>query len=157
VSQLIGRTVHIDIADLSADYMGHICVDDIVESGNRVVPVVSQGKGTNKKLPGTSMMQTTGALPEEARLLANTPQSVQSANDRAFRAAGRGGGSRRRVRRIGPPGSHVAGRRAWRPAATRSSGTAATSRVAGWRPECNFVRMRIDGAVVDTRKMMLLK
>src|SRR5262249_46968222 len=67
VSHLIGRTVHIDIADLSADPMGHICVDDIIESGNRVTTSIVQGKGSNKRARGASM-QTQANLPTEARL-----------------------------------------------------------------------------------------
>jgi Glycosyl hydrolases family 32 N-terminal domain/FlgD Ig-like domain len=156
VSQLIGRTVHIDIADLSADYMGHICVDDIVESGNRVVPVVSQGKGTNKKLPGTSMMQTTGALPEEARLLANTPNPFNPRTTVHFELPAAAvvrvdvyDASGRLVRTL-LDGARAPGRHSLEWDGSDQSGRGVASGV-------YFVRMRIDGAVVDTRKMMLLK
>jgi predicted GH43/DUF377 family glycosyl hydrolase len=158
VSHLIGRTVHIDIADLSTDVMGHICVDDIVESGNRLTTAVVQGKGSNKQARGTSPQQAqmTGNVPTEPRLLANTPNPFNPRTTVHFElpaaatirvdvydAAGR-------LVRTLLDGTRSAGRHALAWDGSDASGRGVASGV-------YFVRLRMDGAVVDTRKIMLLK
>jgi flagellar hook assembly protein FlgD len=154
VSPLIGRTVHIEIADLSTDYMGHICVDDIAESGNRITATVAQGKGTNKKARGTTMMSMELAGP--ARFLANTPNPFNPRTTVHFElpasAAVRvdvydAAGS---LIRTLFDGARAAGRHSLEWDGTDQSGRGVASGL-------YFARLRIDGAVVDTHKMMLLK
>jgi hypothetical protein len=154
VSQLIGRTVHIEIADLSADYFGHICVDDIIESGNRVTTPVGQAKGSNKKARGIAQQVIT--LPDQARLLANTPNPFNPRTTVRFElplaAAVRVDvydASGRLIRTLfegtRAPGTHTLD---WD--GTDHAGRGVASGV-------YFARLRVDGAVVDTHKLMLLK
>ena len=155
VSNLIGRTVHIEIADLSSGPMGHICVDDIIESGIRVTPI--QGKGTNRKVPGTAMpMKTTRDLPTQTRLLANTPNPFNPRTTVHFELSAAAAvrvdvydASGRLVRTL-LDGARAPGRHSLEWDGSDRAGHSVASGV-------YFVRMRIDGAVVDTRKMMLVK
>jgi hypothetical protein len=154
VSNLIGRTVHIEIADLSSDYFGHICVDDIVESGNRLTALPGLANGSNKRVRGSSM--STMALPQAARLLANTPNPFNPRTSVRFELPAAAvvrvdvydaAGALIRTLLDGArgPGTHTL---EW-------DGTDQGGR--GVASGMYFTRLRVDGAVVDTRKMMLLK
>jgi predicted GH43/DUF377 family glycosyl hydrolase len=154
VSQLIGRTVYIEIADLSTQYFGHICVDDIAESGNRIAWSPGVGRGTNKKTRG-GLVQSM-ALPERARLLANVPNPFNPRTTIRFElpvastvrldiydAAGA-------LVRTLLDGARGPGQHALEWDGTDRSGRGAASGI-------YFARLGVDGAVVDTHKLMLLK
>jgi len=155
VSQLIGRTVYLEIADLSSAPFGHICVDDIMESGNRINPLPGLGRGTNKKSRGT-VDQSIVALPPTARLLANTPNpfnprttvhfelpTAATVRVDVYDAAGR-------LVRTLLDGARAPGRHSLAWDGDDHAGRGVASGV-------YFVRLRVDGAVVDTRKMLLIK
>ncbi len=154
VSDLIGRTVHIEIADLSTDTFGHVCVDDIMESGNRLNLVPGLGKGNNKKSRGIS--HDTIVLPSRAQLLANTPNPFNPRTTVRFElptaAAVRVDvydASGALVRTL-LDGNRAPGRHALEWDGTDHAGRGVASGI-------YFARLRVDGAIVDTRKMMLLK
>lgn len=154
VSPLIGRTVHIDIADLSGAPFGHICVDDIVESGNRLTPYPGLAHGSNKKKPGALARSMT--LPGTPRLLANVPNPFNPRTTLRFELPlaatvrvdvynASGALVRTLLNGARGPGQHVL---EWD--GTDNGGRGVASGL-------YFARLRVDGAVVDTRKMMLLK
>jgi predicted GH43/DUF377 family glycosyl hydrolase len=158
VSSLIGRSVYVEIADLSTEYFGHICVDDIVESPQIVGAGPSgNGGGTNKKrvqgvdAPGAG---ATGAA--RARLLPNSPNPFNPATTIGFEIpfAARtslsvydaaGARVRTLVSDTRAAGAH---RVAW------------DGRDDAGRPAASglyFARLSVNGAVVDTIKLTLLK
>ncbi len=155
VSQLIGRTVHIDIADLSADYFGHICVDDIIESGNLLTALPGLAPGNNKRARGTSQL-TIGGTPGHAQLLANTPNPFNPSTTLHFElptaAAVRVdvyNASGTLIRTL-LDGARAPGRHALEWDGTDHSGRGVASGV-------YFARLSVEGAVVNTRKLMLIK
>ena len=154
VSKLIGRTVYIEIADLADD--GHICVDDIAESGSRITSNQGTGSGDNKR--SRALTPTAGtSLPSRARLEANVPNPFNPRTSIRFELPG--GASRVRVDvydatgallrtlldEARGPGSHAV---EWD--GTDRSGHAVASGI-------YFTRLTVNGALVDTRKIMLLK
>ncbi|HET6349516.1 MAG TPA: FlgD immunoglobulin-like domain containing protein [Candidatus Krumholzibacteria bacterium] len=157
VSSLIGRTVYIEIGDLATGTFGHICADDIVESGNRLVPNSGIANGNNKKVRGADSSQFAApAVPTQPRLLDNIPNpfnprtsvrfelpGVAQVRVEIYNAAGV------RVRTL-INGAHPAGIHAAEWDGTDDAGHGVSSGV-------YFVRLQIDGSVVDTRKIMLLK
>lgn len=149
VRNLIGKTVHIDIADLSSATMGHINVDDIVESGSNVGDAVGEGKSKSR-----SHMAPSARTGYVTALGQNVPNPFNPATTIPFELA-REAQVRLEIFDVGgrhvdtlvdhrlPAGVHSA---AWNPKArTRvSSGV-------------YFYRLRVDGKVVQTRKMVLVE
>jgi hypothetical protein len=156
VSDLIGRTVYIEIADLSTEYFGHICVDDIVETGNRLETSSGPGGGgSNKKSRGTPV-EMPASVPQAARLMANTPNPFNPRTTLRFElpASARArlelydaGGAlvRTLLDETRGPGIHQV---EWDGADRFGRGVASG---------VYFARFQVNGALVDTRKMLLLK
>ncbi len=161
-----GRTVYLEIADLSTDVFGHICVDDINESPDVVEDGsggYASGTGTGRAhdRPGStggnnapSIMQ--GALPTVARLFPNIPNPFnpttrivfeipQSATVRLDIFDARGA----RVRAL-VDATRSAGRYSEQWDGRDSNGSGVPSGV-------YFCRLEVDGRVIDTHKMALLK
>lgn len=155
-----GRQAYIRIADLSTT--GHVCADDVVES----YEVVNAGgnsdgaSGGAKNRPGTA--GTVQAAPDAregaqpARLLANAPNPFNPVTSIAYELARVGrvrldvfDATGARVRTlVDAPRAAGTHRASW--TGTDDAGRAVSSGV-------YFYRLAIDGAVVDTRKMVLLK
>jgi predicted GH43/DUF377 family glycosyl hydrolase len=156
VSGLIGRSVYIEIADLATGTFGHICVDDILESGNRVTPTTGgTGQGTGKKHTGQNLSQDAKA-PAVARLVGNTPNPFNPRTTIRFELPGTararvdmydaaGALVRTLIDETRGPGAHTVD---WD--GTDRFGRSVASGV-------YFARFQADGVLVDTRKMMLLK
>ncbi|HKW14149.1 MAG TPA: FlgD immunoglobulin-like domain containing protein [Candidatus Krumholzibacteria bacterium] len=154
VSHLMGRTVQIEIADLSTE--SHVCVDDIIESGNRVSTTVIQGKGLNRRTRGNASLLTTALPGGPTRFLANTPNPFNPRTTVQFQLASAAtvrvdvyDASGRLIRTL-LDGARPAGRHSLEWDGTDHAGRGVASGV-------YFARLRVDGAVMDTRKMMLLK
>jgi hypothetical protein len=152
----IGRSVYIEIADLSQDSFGHICVDDIVESGAIVGTSGGGGLGTNKKKPGAGSAPVAQGTAGPARLLPNTPNPFNPRTTIAYELPSparvridvfSAGGVRVRtlVDEPRPAGTHAV---EW-DGRNEDGGVAASG--------VYFARLTIDGAVVETRKLALLK
>jgi hypothetical protein len=158
---LIGRSVYIEIADLST--VGHVCADEITES-YEVIGTGSgsgEGSGGHRQRPGASapaqeLAVESGAAAGLARLMANTPNPFNPVTSIAFeipRAArvkldvfdATGARVRTLVDGIRDAGMH---REPWN--GTDASGHAVSSGV-------YFYRLTVDGITIDTRKMVLLK
>jgi predicted GH43/DUF377 family glycosyl hydrolase len=157
--ELLGRSVYIEIADLST--VGHVCVDEIVESYD----VIGAGSGNSeggggRHQPGANApTQSLGAVPDDtqpARLLANTPNPFNPTTSIAFeipRAArvrldifdATGARVRTLVDETRTAGLH---HEVW--TGIDASGRAVSSGV-------YFYRLTVDGVAIDTRKMVLLK
>jgi hypothetical protein len=146
----VGRTVYIEIADLSTAAFGHVCVDDIIESYDVVTGDV-KGDGHTPRRPNW-------AAPEgpATRLLANTPNPFNPSTTVRYEIARE---SNVRVDVFDARGGHVrtlvderqqAGAYAVEWNATDHLGQSLASGV-------YFYRLAVDGHVVDTRKMALLK
>ncbi|HEX6791708.1 MAG TPA: FlgD immunoglobulin-like domain containing protein [Candidatus Krumholzibacteria bacterium] len=154
VSNLIGRTVYIEIADLSTASFGHICVDDIFESGNRVSWSAGTGKGGNKRSRGVPM--ATDVAPHAARMLANTPNPFNPRTTLRFELPS---AARARIDVYDAAGTLV------RTVLDESRGAGAHSvewdgadgAGRGVSSGIYFARFIVNGALVDTRKLMLLK
>ena len=152
---LAGRVVYIEIADLATGAFGHICVDDIVESGTRLGSPNGDGQSA-KKTRGGSNLSMQQAAPTSARLLANTPNPF---NPRTLVRFELPTGSRVRVEMFDARGALVRTLLD----ETRGAGVHAiewdgTDRLgAGVASGVYFARLQVDGALVETRKMMLLK
>ncbi len=156
-----GRNAYIEIADLSTASFGHICVDDIIESyevpngdtgGNG-----GGGSGQTKTRPGggASPVQEM-AQAGSPRLHANVPNPFNPATTIVFDLPGTaavrveifdasGGRVRTLVNENRSPGTH---RETWH--GTDENGDIVPSGV-------YFYRLMVNGTVVDTRKMVLLK
>jgi hypothetical protein len=157
LTDLAGRVAYIEIADLSTGYFGHICVDDIVESGVRLTTTTGEGQGSGKKTRGG--VQTSAAAPNSAgpaRLLANTPNPFNPRTQVRFEIPAE---SRVRVEMFDARGALVRtlldemrgpGRHAVEWDGTDRLGAGVASGV-------YFARLQVNGALVETRKMMLLK
>jgi hypothetical protein len=155
VLSLIGRSVHIEIADLSSASFGHICVDDIAESDRLVTPPsTGNPRGTHKERP--AVFSSSRLLPGQARLLANVPNPFNPRTSVRFELPAAtvvrvdvydASGALIRTLLDGTrgPGQHTL---EW-------DGTDQAGR--GVASGIYFARLRIDGHVVDTHKMMLLK
>ena len=156
----VGKTVYIEIADLSSDVFGHINVDDITESWVRLSdpPAEEEGNGTGnekdtKGLGSTSGMATT---PKKSSLQQNTPNPFNPITTIGFELAEPGhvrleifDVSGRRVRTLVNK-AVGAGTRSVKWDGRDVTGLAARSGV-------YFYRLSVDGSVVATRKMVLLK
>ena len=157
VTSHIGRSVYVEIADISAAPFGHICVDDIIESGDVVLPG-NGGTGRSKLIPGTEAQSTespsAGAF--ATRLLPNTPNPFNPSTTIAYELAR---DSHARLDVFDARGAHLR---------TLSDGF---ERAGLHRVEWNgtdlrdtplasgvyFYRLTVDGRAVETRKMALLK
>lgn len=152
VSSMIGRSVQIEIGDLSDAYFGHICVDDIIESGVRLTLSGEGGKGGGKKSRGVA----TPDAPARTRLLANAPNPFNPATTIRFDLAAPG---RARVDVYDAAGALVRTlideTRAGGSHAIEWDGTDRAGR--GVASGVYFARLRVDGVLVDTHKLMLLK
>jgi hypothetical protein len=157
VSGLVGRTVYIEIADLSTT--GHICVDDIAESGNRLTVGTGGGRGTGKRSRGEIEQALARAAQDPAsrtRLLANTPNPFNPRTTVRFELAA---AARARIDIYAANGELV---RTLEDAA-RGPGVHAVDwdgadrSGRGVASGVYFARLVVDGALVDTRKLMLLK
>ncbi|HEU4366156.1 MAG TPA: family 43 glycosylhydrolase [Candidatus Krumholzibacteria bacterium] len=153
-----GRSVQIEIADLSA--VGHVCVDEIEESfqvgGGGGGGGDGSGSGRTKDRPGFGEAPGQDAVAGPARLHANVPNPFNPATSIAFELPRAGrvrldifDATGARVRTL-VDGTRVAGlhREPW--TGTDDGGKAVSSGV-------YFYRLVVDGAAVDTRKMVLLK
>jgi hypothetical protein len=154
-----GRGVYIEITDLSTATFGHICVDDIVESGDllsRGGGSGSGGSGKRDKSNPVDALEPDAGSPARPRLLANTPNPFNPSTTVAFEIPF--------PARVGLQVFNAAG------ACVRT--LVAGARPAGsqdveWdgrddagRPVASgvyFARLAVDGVVVDTRKLALLK
>jgi hypothetical protein len=155
------ENVYIQIADLSTAAFGHINCDDIVESADVVGEGGNQSsEGTGRNDKSISGVQTTdenrGASTAFARLRQNSPNPFNPTTTISYDLPHRGhvvieifdvnGAMLRRLfDGIQPTGSY---RATWN--GQDSSGNALVSGV-------YFCRLTFEGAVVDTRKMILLK
>lgn len=152
VELLSGRSVYIEIGDLSTAFFGHICVDDIQESGERLDWSPITGKGGGKKSRDVAAFATPG----RSRLLANTPNPFNPSTTVRFELRSP---SRVRIDMYDATGSLV------RTLVDESRGTG--THAVEWdgidrtgRPVASgvyFARFQVEGALADTRKMMLLK
>jgi hypothetical protein len=157
LSPHIGRSVYLEIADLSTAPFGHLCVDDIIESGNVILPGVG-GSGRTKSVPGQHAQPTdaAGADRYATRLLPNTPNpfnpvttiGYEIANDASVRVDvfdARGAHIRTWVEGRERAGRHDV---AWDGTDVRGAPVASG---------VYFYRLTVDGRAVATRKMALLK
>ncbi len=147
----IGRSVYIEIADMTSAPFGHICVDDIVESPDVILTGLG-GSGRSKHTPGTNGE----AAEQPSRLFANTPNPFNPSTFIAFELGreaharievfdARGARIRTLVDGRRPLGTH---RASW-------DGTGAENRPLA--SGVYFYRLIVDGRAVETRKMVLLK
>jgi hypothetical protein len=151
----IGRSVYIEIADMSTAPFGHICVDDIIESGDVILPG-NGGTGRSKKTP---QAPATVPAPDDGprtRLLPNSPNPFNPSTTIAYELAH---DARARIDVFDARGAHVrtlidetarAGRH-------RVSWNGIDGRGVAVASGIYFYRLSIDGRVFETRKMALLK
>jgi hypothetical protein len=148
----VGKTVYIEIADLSSAPFGHINVDDIVES-DEVVENGGDGTGSVKDRPGRENVSSVTPL---GSLFQNTPNPFNPTTKIAFQLLGAGHvrieifnvtGARVRTLVDGPraAGTHHV---IWM--AENDSGKRVKSGI-------YFYRLTVNGAPLATRKMVLLK
>jgi predicted GH43/DUF377 family glycosyl hydrolase len=154
VSPMLGRSVYIEIGDLATGDFGHICVDDIQESGNRLVYGTGTGatKGNGKKSRGVQRY----AYIAQTRLLANAPNPFNPTTTVRFEL---GGTSLVRIDLYDASGALVQ-------TLVNESREAGTHGIE-WngddrfgRPVASgvyFARLQVNGTLVDTHKMLLLK
>jgi hypothetical protein len=156
------QRVYVEIADLSVGAFGHICVDEIVESydvydGGNYTPPDGNGSGHTRKRPAadekgapvsaqSSIAQLHGNVPNPfnpvTAIVYELPSTARVQID-IFDATGA------RIRTLLDERRDAGLHRAeWN--GTDSRGTRSPSGV-------YFYRLRIDGTVLDTRKMVLLK
>jgi hypothetical protein len=159
VRPYVGQSVYIEIADLSTGPFGHICVDDINESGSIV-----NGSGNNTSsrrkpheptIEGAALAPSV-EVPMQTRLRPNVPNPFNPSTLITYDIAREGSvrlevfdARGARVRRLHegtrPAGVH---RVTWD--ARDEGGNTVPSGV-------YFYRLIVDGRVVETRKMALLK
>jgi hypothetical protein len=146
-----GTTAYIEIADISTAAFGHVCVDDIIESTDVVLP----GGGGTGKTPRKPEVEILAAA-RGARLFANTPNpfnpsttiGYQIGDDASVRVDvfdARGAHVRTLVDEHQRAGTHSVG---WD--GTGQRGESLASGV-------YFYRLTVSGRVIETRKMALLK
>jgi hypothetical protein len=153
----IGRSVYLEIADLSTAPFGHICVDDIIESGD-VILSGEGGTGRSKSIPevGAQTTETWEAERLATRLLPNTPNPFnptttiryEIASDASVRVDvfdARGAHIRTLVEGRDRAGQHDV---VWDGTDVRGAPVASG---------VYFCRLVVDGRAVETRKMALLK
>ncbi len=157
LTPFIGRSVYIEIADKSTAPFGHICVDDIEESGNAVLPGTG-GNGRTKHKPEDTARDTVAPTSASyvTRLLPNVPNPFNPTTAIAYELAQSG---RARVDVFDARGAHIrtlvdrplqagAHRIEWNGTDTHG------------RPVASglyFYRLALDGRAIETRKMVLLK
>jgi hypothetical protein len=152
----IGKSVYLEIADMSAGAFGHICVDDIVESGD-VLLSGDGGTGGSKQVPSSRSQAAAHARVEPTtRLLPNSPNPFNPSTTIGYQLAR---DSHVRVDVFDARGAHIrtlvdgredagAHRVAWNGTDGRESPLASG---------VYFYRLTVDGRAVATRKMALLK
>lgn len=149
-----GKSVYVEVADFSVEPFGHINVDDIVESDAVLTSEHTAAGGEWKKRPVANLAPAAARF--TTRLLQNNPNPFNPTTSIAFELAHAG---RARLDIFDARGAHVrtlvdasreAGphRAVW--TGQDQDGRAAPSGV-------YFYRLTLDGRVVDTRKMVLLK
>jgi len=150
VRDLIGTTVYIEIADLSSAPMGHINVDDIIESSINVSG--DTGTGANKS---RSKFANTAPNDNVTALRQNTPNPFNPSTTIPFELA--------REAHVRLVVFDVSGRRV--DTLVDSRLTPGTHRVV-WngpspqgavRSGVYFYRLSVDGNIVQTRKMVLVE
>ena len=153
----IGRSVYIEIADMATGPFGHICVDDIVEASDVILPGTG-GTGRSKVVPGAAM-RGVSANPQAqvaTRLFPNTPNPFNPATSIAYDLAE---DAHARVDVFDARGAHIR-------TLVNESQHAGSQRVA-WNGDDRrgatlasgvyFYRLTVNGRVIETRKMALLK
>lgn len=152
VSQMHGRTVYIEIADLATGPFGHVCADDILESDQVIITDPGTGKGGRQSRETSLQTRVAG----HTRLHANTPNPFNPTTTIHFELAGE---SLVRIEMYNATGALVrtlvdgargAGKHAVDWDGTDRTGAAVASGV-------YFARLVVNGALADTRKLMLLK
>ena len=153
----IGKSVYIEISDMSTAPFGHICVDDIVESGDAILPGYG-GTGRSKLVPGVrgAAAETPAESKHATRLYPNSPNPFNPSTSIAFELASdaharidvfdaRGAHMRTLLDESARAGMH---RVTWN--GTDARGGVLASGV-------YFYRFTVDGRTIETRKMALLK
>jgi hypothetical protein len=153
ISPYMGRTVYLEIADLSA--AGHICVDEIRELGNPLVGSTGTARGTGKKNHDGSAQQVFTPV-SQARLLGNVPNPFNPQTRIRYELPA---SARARIDVYNAAGSLVRTlldehRGAGSHAVEWDGDDAFGNRVASG---VYFARLRMNGDLVDTRKMLLIK
>ena len=163
VRPYLGRKAYIEIADLSTT--AHICADEIIESyevfGSGSGSTEGKGDGRTRDRPGLESaseqpVTTNDEAAGPARLLANSPNPFNPVTTIAFELPRSArvtldvfNATGARVRGL-VDGSRAAGRYHIPWTGTDDAGKTVSSGV-------YFYRLVVDGAVIDTRKMVLLK
>jgi hypothetical protein len=146
----VGRTCYIEVADLSTAVMGHINVDDIIESGSNVSDEVGDGNSKAR-----SRLNPTAQRGFVTHLGQNTPNPFNPSTTIPFELATEA--------RVQLAVFDVAGRRVQTLVDTRlAPGThrvewSGPAQAGAARSGVYFYRLRVDGRVVETRKMVLVE
>ena len=153
----LGRSVYIEIADLSTAPFGHICVDDIIESGDVILPGTG-GSGRSRLVPMTRAAATAPSSPNvhQTRLLPNTPNPFNPSTSIGYEIAR---DSRARIDVFDTRGAHIRTLvdAAQAAGAHRVEWNGTDERNAPLASGVYFYRLFVDGHAVETRKMTLLK
>ena len=153
---LTGRSVYVEVADLSTATFGHVNVDDIVESNAVVGPPLGDGSGTSKKRRFAPSEQVLPAAPAAPSLGQNRPNPFNPTTVIAYETPRAGMARidiydadgalvRRLVDGVVSAGAHT----------TSWDGTDAHGRRVA--SGVYFYRYVFDGEVVRTRKMTVVK
>jgi len=157
ISPYKGRSVYIEISDISSAAMGHINCDDIRESMNILNPNNGGGNGTGKKKPGgISGKVESVQIPDLPRLFQNYPNPFNPSTTISYYTPQKsrvvleifdvlGRSIARLVSKEQGPGTHYL---TW-------DGTGAR----GERQPSGifFYRLNVDGKVIAVKKMALLR
>jgi FlgD Ig-like domain len=153
----IGKSVYLEIADLSTAPFGHICVDDIIESGD-VIMAGNGGTGRTKLIPDEVAVVAAEPVAGRysTRLLPNVPNPFNPSTTIAYEIAN---DANVRVDVFDARGAHIRTLVEDRTRAGRHDTTWNGTDVRG-APVASgvyFYRLMVDGRAVETRKMALLK